>query len=114
MSAITTHVLDLKSGLPARAVAVRLEIQRGERGWTSLGDRVTDDDGRVRDFIPPGARIDPGHYRLTFRTGEYFRAQGTAAFHPEVVVSFEIADPSRHHHVPLLLSPFGYTTYRGS
>ena len=114
MSAITTHVLDLKSGLPARGVAVRLEIQRGERGWTSLGDRVTDDDGRVRDFIAPGTRIDPGLYRLTFRTGDYFRAQGTAAFHPEVVVSFEISDPSKHHHVPLLLSPFGYTTYRGS
>ena len=113
MSAITTHVLDLKSGLPARAVAVRLEIHRADR-WTSLGDRVTDDDGRVRDFIAQGARVDSGLYRLTFRTGEYFRAQGTAAFHPEVVVSFEISDPARHHHVPLLISPFGYTTYRGS
>src|SRR5262245_538419 len=113
MSAITTHVLDLKSGLPARAVAVRLEIQR-DRGWTALGDRVTDEDGRVRDFIAAGTRVDPGLYRLTFRTGEYFRAQGAAAFHPEVVVSFEISDPPRHHHVPLLISPFGYTTYRGS
>jgi 5-hydroxyisourate hydrolase len=113
MSAITTHVLDLKSGLPARAVAVRLEIYRADR-WTSLGDRVTDDDGRVRDFVAQGARVDSGLYRLTFRTGEYFRAQGTAAFHPEVVVSFEISDPARHHHVPLLISPFGYTTYRGS
>ena len=96
MSGITTHVLDLSSGLPARAVAVRL------------------DDGRVRDFIAPGARVDPGLYRLTFRTGDYFRAQGTPAFHPEVAVSFEITDPSRHYHVPLLISPFGYTTYRGS
>jgi 5-hydroxyisourate hydrolase len=113
MSAITTHVLDLKSGLPARAVAVRLEIHRADR-WTPLGDRVTDEDGRVRDFIAQGARVDSGLYRLTFRTGDYFRAQGTAAFHPEVVVSFEISDPARHHHVPLLISPFGYTTYRGS
>jgi 5-hydroxyisourate hydrolase len=113
MSAITTHVLDLKSGLPARAVAVRLEIHR-DRAWTALGDRLTDDDGRVRDFIAPGSRVDPGLYRLTFRTGEYFRAQGTPAFHPEVAVTFEIADASRHHHVPLLISPFGYTTYRGS
>jgi len=113
MSAITTHVLDLKSGLPARGVAVRLEIQ-GQGRWTALGDRVTDDDGRVRDFIAQGARVDSGLYRLTFRTGDYFRAQGTPAFHPEVVVSFEIADPARHHHVPLLISPFGYTTYRGS
>lgn len=113
MSAITTHVLDLVSGMPASAVAVRLEIQR-ERGWTALGDRVTDGDGRVRDFIAPGARVDAGLYRLTFRTGEYFRAQGSAAFHPEVVVSFEITDAARHHHVPLLISPFGYTTYRGS
>jgi 5-hydroxyisourate hydrolase len=114
MSAITTHVLDLKSGLPARGVAVRLEIQGVGRGWTALGERVTDDDGRVRDFIAPGARVDSGLYRLTFRTGDYFRAQGTAAFHPEVAVTFEIADPARHHHVPLLISPFGYTTYRGS
>lgn len=114
MSGITTHVLDLKSGLPARAVAVRLEIHRGERGWTSLGDRATDDDGRVKDFIALGTRIDAGIYRLTFRTGDYFRKQGEPAFHPEVVVSFEITDASRHHHVPLLLSPFGYTTYRGS
>ena len=114
MSGITTHVLDLKSGLPARAVAVRLEIQSAGRGWTSLGDRLTDDDGRVRDFIATGARIDSGLYRLTFRTGDYFRAQGTTAFHPGVVVSFEISDPTRHHHVPLLISPFGYTTYRGS
>ena len=99
--------------MPARAVAVRLEIQR-DRGWTALGDHVTDDDGRVRDFIAPGARVDAGLYRLTFRTGEYFRAQGSVAFHPEVVVSFEITDAARHHHVPLLISPFGYTTYRGS
>ena len=113
MSGITTHVLDLSSGLPARAVAVRLEIHR-DRGWLAFGDRVTDDDGRVRDFIAPGARVDPGLYRLTFRTGDYFRAQGTPAFHPEVAVSFEITDPSRHYHVPLLISPFGYTTYRGS
>ena len=110
---ITTHVLDLKSGLPARGVAVRLEIQ-GQGRWTALGDRVTDEDGRVRDFIAPGARVDSGLYRLTFRTGEYFDAQGTPAFHPEVVVSFEITDPARHHHLPLLISPFGYTTYRGS
>jgi 5-hydroxyisourate hydrolase len=114
VSGITTHVLDLQSGLPARAVAVRLEIHRAGHGWTSLGDRVTDDDGRVKDFIPQGARVDAGLYRITFRTGDYFRAQGTAAFHPEVVVSFEVTDPARHHHVPLLLSPFGYTTYRGS
>jgi 5-hydroxyisourate hydrolase len=114
VSAITTHVLDLTSGLPARGVAVRLEIERGDRGWTALGERVTDDDGRVRDFMPQGARLDPGRYRLTFRSGEYFRARGASAFHPEVVVTFEVADASRNHHVPLLLSPFGYTTYRGS
>ena len=113
MSGITTHVLDLKSGLPAKAVAVRLEIHRGDR-WMSLGDRVTDDDGRVRDFVAPGAKVDAGLYRITFKTGDYFRAQGTLAFHPEIAVTFEIADASRHHHVPLLISPFGYTTYRGS
>ena len=113
MSGITTHVLDLASGRPARGVSVRLEIRRAER-WTALAERATDDDGRVREFTPAGARLDAGTYRLTFLTGDYFRAQGQEAFHPEVVVSFEVKDTAQHHHVPLLLSPFGYSTYRGS
>jgi 5-hydroxyisourate hydrolase len=95
-------------------VPVRLEIHRGERGWTALGERVTDADGRVRDLIPAGARVDAGLYRLTFMTGSYFSATGTRGFFPEVMLTFEVTDATQHYHVPLLLSPYGYSTYRGS
>jgi len=114
MSGITTHVLDLGAGEPARGVAVRLEVRMGERGWVTLAERATDADGRVRDLLAQGARVDAGTYRLTFGTGAYFAAQARETFFPEAAVVFEIRDPSRHHHVPLLLSPFGYSTYRGS
>jgi 5-hydroxyisourate hydrolase len=113
VSRITTHVLDLQRGQPANGVPVRLEHHAGARGWVKLADRTTDDDGRVGDLTAegmPGA----GRYRLTFETGEYFRARHETTFYPEVVVVFEVADATGHHHVPLLLSPFGYSTYRGS
>ena len=114
MSAITTHVLDLAAGQPARGVPVRLEVAGGERGWLELATRVTDQDGRVPDLLPGGARLDAGRYRLSFDTGRYFAASGRPAFYPEVSVVFEVLDPAQHYHVPLLLSPFGYSTYRGS
>ncbi len=110
MAAITTHVLDLTSGTPAAGVAVTLERAAGI-AWESLGHAVTDADGRVREGLAAGG--GPGRYRLTFATGDYFAARGVASFHPEVVVVFEVRDV-RHHHVPLLLSPYGYSTYRGS
>jgi 5-hydroxyisourate hydrolase len=114
MSAITTHVIDLSRGTPARGMGVTLEIYRIERGWVKLGEKQTDQDGRVRDFIKPGTALDPGHYRFIFEAGEYFRARGEASFYPGITVTFEVRDPTQHHHVPLLLSPFGYSTYRGS
>jgi 5-hydroxyisourate hydrolase len=114
VSRITTHVLDLVHGRPARGIAVRLEHHAAGRGWVKLSDRVTDEDGRVGDLTPVDGKIEAGRYRLTFETGAYFAARHEPAFHPEVIVVFEVADPSRHHHVPVLLSPFGYTTYRGS
>jgi 5-hydroxyisourate hydrolase len=114
VSGITTHVLDLALGRPAKGVPVRLEFRSTDRGWVKLAERATDGDGRVRDLLDAG--IDPavGRYRITFGTGEYFRGRGEACFHPEVAVVFEIAEPAQHYHVPLLLSPFGYSTYRGS
>lgn len=112
MSAITTHVLDLSTGRPAAGVAVKLE-QRGASGWTTLAERRTDPDGRVRDFLAAGA-LAPAVYRLTFGTGEYFGARGVATFLPEAAITFEVLDAAQHHHVPLLLSPFGFSTYRGS
>lgn len=113
MSGITTHVLDLASGRPASGVSVRLERQSAG-GWTTLAERVTDADGRVRDLVSADTRLEAGVHRLVFATGAYQRARGTPTFYPEVPVVFEIADPAQHHHVPLLLGPFGYSTYRGS
>ena len=111
MSAITSHVLDLASGVPAAGVEIALEFF-GPAGWTSLGRGTTDADGRLREAFAklPG----PGRYRLTFATGAYFAARRTTSFHPEVCVVFEVRDASQPHHVPLLLSPYGYSTYRGS
>lgn len=110
MLTITTHVLDLTTGAPATGVAVTLELESGGR-WESHGRAVTDADGRVRDAF--GGLTGAGRFRLTFATGAYFAAHGVASFHPEVVVVFEVRE-AKHHHVPLLLSPFGYSTYRGS
>ena len=113
MSGITTHVLDLALGMPARGVPVKLELH-AEGGWVMLAERVTDDDGRVRDLISAGTRLTAGQFRLTFGTGAYARALGGTTFYPEIPVTFEIHDPDQSYHVPLLLSPYGYSTYRGT
>ena len=114
MSGITTHVLDLSLGRPAEHMPVQLEVHRADQGWVMLAERKTDRQGRALDLMAEGAPLEAGHYRLTFQTFEYFRARGEAAFFPEVEIVFEIRDPAEHYHVPLLLSPFGYSTYRGS
>ena len=108
MSPITTHVLDTAQGRPAAGVAVTLE--RGP-AWTEVGSGRTGDDGRLAEL---GSAEAAGPYRLRFDTGAYFEAAGTRAFFPEVTVEFTVERPDEHHHVPLLLSPFGYSTYRGS
>ena len=113
MSLITTHVLDLARGRPAAGIAVKLERHDG-RGWTVLAERATDADGRVRDLLPAGAPVEPGRYRLVFDTGRYLASAGGKPFYPEVTVAFEVHESHEHHHVPLLLSPYGYSTYRGS
>ncbi len=106
---LTTHVLDNARGEPAAGVPVRLERADGG-GWLAVAGGVTDTDGRLRDFVPDGD-WRAGRYRLVFETAGYL---GAGAFYPEVSVVFEVADPDRHLHLPLLLSPYGYTTYRGS
>lgn len=111
MSAITTHVLDAARGTPAAGVPVRLERLDGS-GYAEVAVARTDDDGRVRDLGPH--RADPGTYRLRFDTGAYFAAGGRSGFFPEVCIVFTLADPDEHHHVPLLLSPYAYSTYKGS
>jgi 5-hydroxyisourate hydrolase len=113
MSAITTHVLDTSRGCPAAGVFVVLE-RRTDSSWLKLGDGATDADGRCRDLLEPTTPLVAGTYRLTFQTGDYFRAHGATVFYPEVQVTFEVRDSAQHYHVPLLLGPFGYTTYRGS
>ena len=113
MSGVTTHVLDLALGRPARGVGVKLSRLTDSGAWMPLAERTTDDDGRVRDFLG-GEALTPGRYLMTFATGNYFRARGEKSFHPEIPVQFEVGDPAQHYHVPLLLSPYGYSTYRGS
>ena len=113
MSAITTHILDVSRGRPAEGVAVILEVQVGE-GWQVLSGGQTDADGRLKDLLPAYFNLAAGVYRLTFRTSDYFAAQGVESFYPEVTISFIVGDGAAHYHVPLLVSPFGYSTYRGS
>jgi 5-hydroxyisourate hydrolase len=103
VSTLSTHVLDTAAGRPARGIAVRLETRAGER----LGEGVTDADGRIGSIGPE--RLEPGDYVLRFDTASY-----AAGFFPEVVVVFTIEGLHQHYHVPLLLSPYGYSTYRGS
>ena len=114
MSAITTHVLDIAAGSPARGVPVVLERQTLTAVWEIIGEGITDDDGRRRDLLAPDMSLTPGNYRLTFDTETYFAQQRIKGFYPQVVVAFTVRDASAHYHVPLLLSPFGYSTYRGS
>jgi 5-hydroxyisourate hydrolase len=129
---LSTHVLDATSGRPAAGVPVRLE-RRGPDGWSPVGAGQTDADGRLRlaggaegresgqagqagqEFAAgSGPGFEPGVYRITFGTGAYFQARGVTSFYPEVTVTFEMTGPGEHYHVPLLLSPFAYSTYRGS
>ena len=114
MSAITTHVLDTAAGRPAAGVPVTLESQTDDGVWRVVGRGATNDDGRARDLLPPDYVLVEGSYRLTFDAASYFAAQGTEAFYTEVSVAFVVRDAGAHYHVPLLLSPYGYTTYRGS
>ncbi len=105
---ITTHVLDLASGTPGAGIAVTLG-----RGDTFLAQGVTDGDGRVAAWSETVA-LEAGDYWLRFDVGAWRAAAGSAGFHPEIVIHFSVAEPAQHYHVPLLLSPYGYSTYRGS
>ena len=114
MSAITTHVLDTARGCPAAGVGVTLEQIDATEQWQIVGRGTTDGDGRLRTLLAETAEPAPGVYRLIFDTRAYFDAHGVPTFFPHVAVTFEIMEGRAHHHVPLLLSPFGYSTYRGS
>jgi 5-hydroxyisourate hydrolase len=111
MSGISTHVLDTALGRPAEGIAVTLEAA-GPDGWRELAKGTTDGAGRIAALLPGGAP-SAGDYRLRFATGNYFASSGHGAFYPEVVIHVRL-DAGAKYHLPLLLSPFGYATYRGS
>ena len=114
MSAITTHILDTSSGRPGAGVSVILKRKTAATGWQEIADGVTDSDGRIKDLLPSTETLLAGHYRLIFDTGSYFASKKLECFFPRVTLYFSVDDPAQHYHVPLLLSPFGYSTYRGS
>lgn len=108
---LSTHVLDTAGGRPAAGVAVACHRAEGP-DWVEVATATTDDDGRVADLAGPSPRA--GRHRLTFAVGDWHAEAGVDGFWPEVAITFEVTDPDDHLHVPLLLSPYGYSTYRGS
>ena len=112
MSQITTHVLDTSKGSPARGISIILEGLNGGE-WLEIAKGTTNNDGRAADLLAKEKVLEKGVYRITFDTASYFKANGTKGFYPYVSIVFEIEDAA-HYHVPLLLNPYGYSTYRGS
>jgi len=112
MSAITTHVLDTSRGCPAAGLRVELQMRSGAE-WKSIGSGITDANGRCATLMGD-KKLLAGGYRLLFDAGAYFKLQHAETFYSEIPIAFEILHPEAHYHVPLLISPFGYSTYRGS
>lgn len=113
MSTISTHVLDTARGLPAEGVPIMLEAL-GDPDWKKIGGGVTNADGRIPSLLTEVDELAVGVYRMTFDTFRYYKRFNTRTFYPMVRVMFEVFESGEHHHVPLLLSPWGYSTYRGS
>jgi 5-hydroxyisourate hydrolase len=113
MSKISAHVLDTALGRPAAEVAVRLDVLEPSGAFRELGRAETNADGRIPDLLA-GRPLEARLYRVVFEVAAYFAATQRASFYPRVEILFAVAAPSEHHHIPLLLSPYGYTTYRGS
>jgi len=114
MSSISTHVLDTSLGKPAARVPVSLAARQSDGSWKLLAQGATDADGRWRPSAANESSFSPGAYKFTFDTAAYFRARNLEGFFPCVEITFSIRDAAQHHHVPLLLSPYSYSTYRGS
>ena len=112
MSGITSHVLDTSRGKPAAGIAIQLESESSNAQWQTLNEAVTDSDGRVADLAPES--LTAGNYRISFLVSDYFNQQNVKSFYPVVRIEFIVDNPEQHYHVPLLLNPFGYSTYRGS
>jgi 5-hydroxyisourate hydrolase len=114
MPRISTHVLDTAVGQPAKDVPVRLERRDASGIWRLLASARTDQDGRCGELLPQSEELTPGLYRLAFETATYFAAHKLDGLYPLVEITFEVREGEQHFHIPLLLSPNGYTTYRGS
>lgn len=112
ISQLTTHVLDTAVGKPGQDITIRLK-QFGNGIWETFAQGVTNADGRIGDLLPPGRTIETGNYKMVFETGNYFATQNIKGFYPEVEIQFTVFD-DKHYHVPLLINPFGFSTYRGS
>jgi 5-hydroxyisourate hydrolase len=112
MSQLTTHILDTTQGKPAAGVQIAL-YQQQQTDWKEIVRGITNHDGRINDWLPKDELLPHGQYKLKFETGDYYKQLMITSFHPFVEVVFSITDSS-HYHVPLLLNPFGYSTYRGS
>lgn len=114
MNRISTHILDTTLGKPATSVPVRLDLLDASGAWRKVSDQHTDSDGRCAQLLPNSETLTPGLYRLTFDTASYFDAQEIRGFYPLVEITFQVRGGESHFHIPLLLNPHGYTTYRGS
>ena len=114
MNTLSTHVLDTSLGTPGRGLALSLERWSADQNWQRIGGGTTDDDGRVRDLLDSDETLDIGRYRMSFETGAYFGSQSLSTLYPVVRIVFDVQGDGEHYHIPLLLSPFGYSTYRGS
>ena len=110
---LSVHVLNLENGLPSPGVNVTLEIHVGQN-WQPLAQGVTNEQGRIGELFPEKQAMEAGQYRVVFKTGEYFKKAGRDTFFPEIPVIFEVKNADQHYHIPLLLSPYGFSTYRGS
>lgn len=110
---LSVHVLNQETGLPSSNIAVTLEAQQGEK-WIKLNEAKTDENGRIKALYPAETDLQKGVYRVTFKTGDWFKANNKRTFFPEVPVVFVIDGSLDHYHIPLLLSSYGYSTYRGN
>jgi 5-hydroxyisourate hydrolase len=112
MNGLSTHVLDTAKGHPAQGIRVTAERLSADGNFHVVGEGVTDNIGRIPQLLGSGQALEIGTYRLTFYVGGYLG--GRAAFYQEITIQFQVGDPATNYHIPLLLSPYGYTTYRGS
>ncbi|MCU4413299.1 hydroxyisourate hydrolase [Acinetobacter sp. WU_MDCI_Axc73] len=111
---LSVHVLNLQTGLPSPDIAVVLEQQNQKGQWVKLNEKITNENGRISELYPDNKKLQQGIYRVTFKTGDWFKKHNENSFFPEVPVIFNVDGTVKHYHIPLLLSPYGYSTYRGN